>query len=316
MTNPQRVPIGGRRRWGTQRRAPADLDAADPLTRKAAKASAKAAKREDRDAAKAAQEARSKKYHIGIKDGGNVTKPAEFADVPDADWGDPVNYAYPCHDKVHADDAAARWGDAANRDRYDADEQAIIGKRIAKAQAKFGESKDDDDQRALPAARTIAKRAKRLAKQAQRQVLARDAQDRGTPGDRVARGPQDRPDGDAVAAAMQRLAAMPNVGGKNNRIAVPLPFAATEPYRVTDADFAGARHTRVDVAGLTATEPTVKRKKVAKFIQQDGAYSKLPRVVRVGDRDYLTNGHHRATAAVLLGLTKLPANVLTLRPEE
>lgn len=290
---------------------PADLDAA----RKAAKQAAKAAKREDRDAAKAAQEARSKQYGIGIKDGGNVTKPAEFADVPDADWGDPVNYAYPCHDKAHADDAAARWGDAANRDRYDADEQAIIGKRIAKAQAKFGEAKDDD-QRAATLARKAAKRAKRLAKQAQRQVSARDAQDRGTPGDPVARGPQDRPDGDAVAAAMQRLAALPNVGGTKRRIAVPFPFTATEPYRVTDADFAGARHTRVDVGNLTATEPTVKRKKVAKFIQQDGAYSKLPRVVRVGATDYLTNGHHRATAAALLGLTKLPANVLALRPEE
>lgn len=94
----------------------------------------------ERDAAKKAQEARSHKYHIGVKDGGNVTKPGEWASVPDSEWGDPVNYAYPMPDKAHADNAASRWGDASNRSRYSSEEQAIIGRRIAARQRSFGES--------------------------------------------------------------------------------------------------------------------------------------------------------------------------------
>lgn len=90
-------------------------------------------------AAKAAQQARSKKYHIAIKDGGSVTKPGEWKDLPDSAWGDPVNYSYPMADKSHADNAASRWGDASNRAVYSDAEQAIIGKRIAARQAHFGE---------------------------------------------------------------------------------------------------------------------------------------------------------------------------------
>lgn len=94
----------------------------------------------ERDAAKSAQQARSHKYHIGVKDGGNVTKPGEWASVPDAEWGDPVNYRYPMPDKTHADNAASRWGDASNRSQYSSGEQAIIGRRIAARQSHFGES--------------------------------------------------------------------------------------------------------------------------------------------------------------------------------
>lgn len=92
---------------------------------------------------KKAQEARSKKYHIGIKDDTNVTKPGAFKDVPDSEWGDPVNYSYPMPDKAHADAAASRWGDESNRVDYTQAEQDIISARIEKRQADFGESSDD-----------------------------------------------------------------------------------------------------------------------------------------------------------------------------
>lgn len=88
---------------------------------------------------KAAQEARAKKYGIGIKDGGNVTKPGQWKDLDDSDFGDPVNYKLPMPDKAHADNAASRFGQAATRDQYTKAEQVIIDKRIAAAQKKFGE---------------------------------------------------------------------------------------------------------------------------------------------------------------------------------
>ena len=98
-------------------------------------------------AQKDAQEARAKKYHIDVKQGGNVTKPSEWNDLSDADFADPVNYAYPMPDKAHADNAAARWGDAANREQYSAEEQAIIEKRIEARQKSFGEDPDAKDEK-------------------------------------------------------------------------------------------------------------------------------------------------------------------------
>src|SRR5579859_331160 len=99
--------------------------------------------------AKQAQEDRSTKYHIGIKEGGHVTKPGEWKDVPDAEWGDPVNYRYPMPDKSHADNAASRWGDAANRSQYSSSEQKIIGDRIEARQRHFGESSDEKKESAM-----------------------------------------------------------------------------------------------------------------------------------------------------------------------
>jgi phage I-like protein len=80
--------------------------------------------------ARAAQAARAKQYGIGVKDGGNVTKPGQWSQVPDSDWGDPVNYRYPMPDAAHARNALARWGDASNRAQYTEAEQNIIEKRI------------------------------------------------------------------------------------------------------------------------------------------------------------------------------------------
>lgn len=100
------------------------------------------AQESEREANKAAQQARAKKYGISPKEGGNITKPSEWADVPDSEWGDPVNYRYPLHDKEHADNAASRWGDESNRSQYSSEEQAIIGRRIAARQRHFGEKSD------------------------------------------------------------------------------------------------------------------------------------------------------------------------------
>jgi hypothetical protein len=82
------------------------------------------------DEAKAAQEARSKKYDIGIKEGGHLTKPSEWEDVSDDDFLDPVNYRYPCPDADQTRAAAAYWGRPRNRSQYSPEEQAKIGKRL------------------------------------------------------------------------------------------------------------------------------------------------------------------------------------------
>lgn len=90
----------------------------------------------DREAALAAQKARSEKYGISVRDDGHVTKPSKWADVPDAEWGDPVNYLYPCHDKAHAANAMARF--AANQDEYDDESAAKVEGRIRRLEKKQG----------------------------------------------------------------------------------------------------------------------------------------------------------------------------------
>lgn len=92
----------------------------------------------DREAAREAQAARSQRYGIAVKSGGNVTKPGEWENVPDEQWGDPVNYRYPMPDKAHARNALARWGDAANRREYTGKEQTIITNRIRRRAKALG----------------------------------------------------------------------------------------------------------------------------------------------------------------------------------
>ncbi len=84
---------------------------------------------------KKAQQARSTKYGIGIKPGGNVTKPTDYASVADDDFADPVNYRYPLSPAARAVNAITRFNDAANKTNggYTDAEWAILGKRIAKA---------------------------------------------------------------------------------------------------------------------------------------------------------------------------------------
>lgn len=91
-----------------------------------------------REAEKKAQEARSRKYGIRIRSGGNVTKPAKYAAVPDAKFADPVNYRYPLSPQARAINAVTRFNDIGNKAAggYNDAEWAKLGGRIAKANGK------------------------------------------------------------------------------------------------------------------------------------------------------------------------------------
>ena len=91
-----------------------------------------------REEARVAQERRSRKYGIGIKEGGHVTKPSEWEDVPDDQWLDPVNYRYPCPDAEQTRAAASYWGQKDNQRQYTPEERAIINARLDKFREKFG----------------------------------------------------------------------------------------------------------------------------------------------------------------------------------
>jgi hypothetical protein len=86
---------------------------------------------------KQAQEARSKKYNIAIKDGGHVTKPGEWSSVDDNDFLDPVNYRYPCPDADQTRAAASYWGNPDNQSQYSSEEKAIINRRLEEMEKKF-----------------------------------------------------------------------------------------------------------------------------------------------------------------------------------
>ncbi len=92
----------------------------------------------DTDEAKEEREARARKYGISIRANGNAAKPAEWSSVPDEEWGDPVNYSYPCHDKEHVQAALHYWGMPRNRGMYSPEDQKIIEKRLARFAGKFG----------------------------------------------------------------------------------------------------------------------------------------------------------------------------------
>lgn len=103
----------------------------------------------EREKAKKAQEARSKKYGIGIKEGGHVTKPSEWEDVPDEDFLDPVNYRYPCPDADQTRAAARYWGMPRNQQQYTERERAIITRRLEDKMKKFkiGKFKEESNMR-------------------------------------------------------------------------------------------------------------------------------------------------------------------------
>ena len=110
-----------------------------------------------REEARAAQRERSRKYGIGIKEGGHVTKPSEWADVPDDQWLDPVNYRYPCPDAEQTRAAASYWGMPKNQAQYTPEERAIINARLDKFRKKFGIGKFRKEE-----AKMITKIRKRL----------------------------------------------------------------------------------------------------------------------------------------------------------
>jgi phage I-like protein len=84
------------------------------------------------DEARNEQEQRAKKYNIGIKEGGHVTKPSEWEGVEDDQFLDPVNYRYPCPDADQARAAASYWGQAKNQEQYTQGERSIINERLEK----------------------------------------------------------------------------------------------------------------------------------------------------------------------------------------
>jgi hypothetical protein len=83
------------------------------------------------------QAARSKKYNIGIKEGGHMTKPGEWADVADDDFLDPVNYRYPCPDADQTRAAAGYWGKPKNQEQYSSEERGVINRRLEEKKKKF-----------------------------------------------------------------------------------------------------------------------------------------------------------------------------------
>lgn len=86
---------------------------------------------EDRKKLHDEAEARAKKYGISVKDGGGLTPP-KGKPTDEAEYGDPVNYAYP-FDAPRKKAAVSRFNDAANREAggYSEEEWAKIGQRIA-----------------------------------------------------------------------------------------------------------------------------------------------------------------------------------------
>lgn len=89
------------------------------------------------EGALARREARSKKYNIAVKEGGNVTKPGEWSSVGDDDFLDPVNYRYPCPNADQTRAAAAYWGKPDNQIQYSSEERALISKRLAAKEKQY-----------------------------------------------------------------------------------------------------------------------------------------------------------------------------------
>lgn len=86
-----------------------------------------------REKAKDAQKARSKKHSIAVLDHGNITKPGKWAALSDTQFGDPVNYRYPIHDKAHASNARSRFA----QEDFAYKGKGKVGDRIEKAAKKF-----------------------------------------------------------------------------------------------------------------------------------------------------------------------------------
>lgn len=120
-----------------------------------------------------------------------------------------------------------------------------------------------------------------------------------------------RADQDAVSVAKQKLAALPSVGD-GDQVPVPFRYEPDPPFELHKADMTGARHTKVALDSLRALEPVVQRAKVAKRIEQAGAYSKIPWVLRTGGENYIADGHHRLAADALLGKRRARVNLLNI----
>lgn len=105
------------------------VEGMQPLALSETAAQALAESREELERARAA---RAKRYGIRPREDGHLTKPAEYANVPDSEFADPVNYRYPI-DASHVMAAYRYFAKAENRAFYNSSEVKIIAKRIVAA---------------------------------------------------------------------------------------------------------------------------------------------------------------------------------------
>jgi hypothetical protein len=80
---------------------------------------------------------RAKKYGYDPAPNAHLTKPAEYAHIPESQFADPVGYNYPV-DKEHVLAAIRYFLKPANRNVYDPKAQKIIYERILRAMKKYG----------------------------------------------------------------------------------------------------------------------------------------------------------------------------------
>lgn len=90
---------------------------------------------ESRDELREAQEQRSKKYGIGIKEDGHLTPPKDYPE-DESLYADPVNYKYPMDTEERAYAAIRYW--ARFKSGYTPAEQKIIEARMKKLAKKYG----------------------------------------------------------------------------------------------------------------------------------------------------------------------------------
>lgn len=84
------------------------------------------------DLDKKAQDDRSKKYGISIKEKSNLIKSTELEKLSDEQFADPVNYNYPI-DNDHIEDTVKCFSKAEDQALYTAEEQKIIWNKIIDA---------------------------------------------------------------------------------------------------------------------------------------------------------------------------------------
>lgn len=89
----------------------------------------------DREKEKKAQKARSRKYGIAIHKSTHLTKPREWANVPESQYGDPVNWKYPCPDKKQTQAAVRYFG--AHKGEYNTKSRAVVQRRLNTFAKKF-----------------------------------------------------------------------------------------------------------------------------------------------------------------------------------
>jgi hypothetical protein len=110
---------------------------------------------DDREKLKQAQLERAQKCGIAPKDGGNLTKPSEYANIPDDQFADLTNYRYPV-DAEHVQAALSYFNQSGNRTAggYSAEESARILERIVRAALSQGKTvqyqAEDAAYKALP----------------------------------------------------------------------------------------------------------------------------------------------------------------------